>query len=160
MKKPILIAEDVCHITPEVLRGRGIRAVLSDLDNTLTGYGVAVPDEAVMGWIKNLEAAGIPLFIVSNASKERVEAFCGPLGLPFTARAGKPRARRLLEALANLGVNASDAVMVGDQYFTDGKSGHNAGIRIILVPPRVKGFLFALRRQFEKPFIRRSIERL
>jgi hypothetical protein len=157
MKKQIIIADDICELTPEWLRERGMEAVLCDLDNTLVGYGLLAPDETVLGWIRSLKEAGIPLAVISNASKVRVEAFSGPLGLPFTARAGKPGARYLFEAIKDLGVSADRAVMVGDQYFTDVLAAHRAGIRAVLVPPRVKGFLFTLRRWVEIPFIRRQL---
>jgi hypothetical protein len=158
MKKPIIIANDLTQITPDYLRGRGFRAVLSDLDNTLAGYRANTPDKAAAAWIKSLKESLIPLFIISNAREKRVARFCDPLELPYIAKAKKPRAAKLLEALERLKVRNDEAVMVGDQYFTDVMAGWNAGVRVILVPPRVKGFLFTLRRCVEKPFIRRNVE--
>ncbi|MDR0326397.1 MAG: YqeG family HAD IIIA-type phosphatase [Oscillospiraceae bacterium] len=160
MKKPILIAKDVCQLTPEVLSKRGIRIVLCDLDNTLAGYSANVPDKAVGEWIQSLKDAGIPLFIVSNAGQKRVAAFCEPLGLPFMSKARKPRPHALLEAASFLGASPAEAAMVGDQFFTDGRAGRNAGIQVVLVPPRVKGFFFTLRRWAETPFIKRSLEQV
>jgi hypothetical protein len=158
--KKIIIANDICELTPDLLRGRGIRAVLSDLDNTLAGYRANVPDKEAEAWIKSLKDALIPLFIVSNAGEKRVAAFCGPLELPYAAKARKPHAHCLLEALEHLKVGADEAVMVGDQYRTDVKAARNAGMRVVLVPPRVKGFFFTLRRRMENPFIRRHLETL
>jgi hypothetical protein len=155
MRKPLIIADDICELIPDWLHKRGIRAVLCDLDNTLAGYRVTEPDEAVRQWIKSLKDAGIPLMIVSNAGTERVDAFCAPLGLPYVAHARKPSGKKLLEALEQLYVDANQAVMAGDQFFTDGMAGRRAGIQVVLVPPRVKGFLFTLRRLIEIPFIRR-----
>ena len=157
MKKQLIKANDVCEITPQMLRGMGVSVVLSDLDNTLAGYRDNVPDTEVAKWIKSLEDAGIPLFIISNAKDKRVGAFCRPLELPYIASAGKPSGRMLLEALGMLGVKPSDAVMLGDQFFTDVLAGNRAGVQVILVPPRVKGFLFTLRRFLEKPLIRRWV---
>ena len=157
MKKTIILANDITELTPDFLRAQGVRAVLSDLDNTLAGYGAGVPDQAAGHWMAGIKSAGISLFIISNAGKPRVSSFCDPLGLPYLARAKKPGAKGLLQALERLGVSASEAVMVGDQYRTDIRAGWNAGIRVILVPPRVKGFFFTLRRLLEEPFIRRRI---
>ena len=153
MKKQIIISNELCQLTPEKLREMGISAVLSDLDNTLAGYRDNSPDEAVLAWIRSLSDAGIPLFIISNAKDKRVGAFCRPLGLPYIASARKPRASTLLTALEKLNTEPSGAVMLGDQFFTDALAGHRAGVRVILVPPRVDGFFFTLRRFFEKPFI-------
>jgi HAD superfamily phosphatase (TIGR01668 family) len=160
MRKPVIVTEDICQLTPEWLYSKNLTTVLSDLDNTLAGYGANVPDEAAAAWIGSLKSAGIRLMIISNARRERVAAFCGPLGLPFLARAGKPRARGLLEALETLGASAAEAVMVGDQYFTDIKAGYNAGMRAVLVEPRTQGFFFTVRRWLEIPFIGRKAERL
>lgn len=157
MKKPIISARDICDISPEWLCKQSVAAVLTDLDNTLAGYGVTEPDTEILAWIKSLAEAGISLIIVSNAREERVAAFCNPLGLPYVAKAGKPHARGLLEAVQKLGVTVDKALMVGDQYFTDIKAGQNAGMRTVLVDPRVKGFLFSLRRLLETPFIRRHV---
>ncbi len=154
------ILEDICELTPAWLSGRGFRAVLADLDNTLAGYRVNEPDAAVALWMAELKKAGIALMIVSNAREERVAAFCRPLGLPYLAKAGKPGGQGLLEAVKRLGVNANETVMVGDQYFTDMRAGRNAGLQTVLVEPRVKGFWFSLRRLYETPFINRRAERL
>jgi hypothetical protein len=154
MKKPLIIVDELCGLTPERLKEMGTAAVLSDLDNTLAGYRDNAPDEAVSAWIKSLEVAGIPLFIVSNAKDKRVGAFCRPLGLPYIASAGKPRARALLEAMESLAVKPSQTVMLGDQFFTDVLAGNRVGVQVILVPPKTKGIFFALRRKIEIPFIR------
>jgi hypothetical protein len=153
MKKPLVIAGDVCELTPEKLREMGVSAVLSDLDNTLAGYKANVPDQAVSAWMQSLADANIPLFIISNAKDRRVGAFCNPLGLPYIAKAKKPSARSLLEALGKLGVTPSAAVMLGDQFFTDVLAGRKAGVPVVLVPPKTKGIHFTLRRILETPFI-------
>ncbi len=156
----ILVTADICDLTPVWLLGRGFRAVLADLDNTLAGYRANEPDAAVALWMAELKEAGIALMIVSNAAEERVAAFCRPLGLPYLAKAGKPGGRGLFEAVKRLGVGANKTVMVGDQYFTDIRAGRKAGLRTVLVDPRVKGFWFSLRRFYETPFFIRKAERL
>ncbi|MCL2002783.1 MAG: YqeG family HAD IIIA-type phosphatase [Oscillospiraceae bacterium] len=153
MRKPLIIAGDISELTPAWLHGRGISAVLCDLDNTLAGYGQMTPDESIRQWLESLKNAGIPILIVSNAGTARVDAFCRPLGLPYVASAGKPGARKLLEALNRLNVGAGQTALAGDQFFTDVLAARRAGTQAILVPPRVKGFLFTLRRWLEKPFI-------
>ncbi|MDR1669580.1 MAG: YqeG family HAD IIIA-type phosphatase [Oscillospiraceae bacterium] len=156
----ILMASDICDLTPAWLKERGVRAVLADLDNTLAGYRANEPDAAVALWMAALKEAGIALMIVSNAKEERVAAFCAPLGLPYLARAGKPGGRGMLEAVKRLRMSAAETVMVGDQYFTDIRAGRKAGLRTVLVNPRIKGFWFTLRRLYETPFIAGKAEKL
>jgi hypothetical protein len=153
MSKSIIIANDICDLTPEWLRERGFDAVLCDLDNTLTGYGMYAPCDAVLDWIRSLEKADIPFAVVSNAGERRVSRFCVPLGLPYVAKARKPRADSLVGAAAG----GRNTVMIGDQYFTDVRAARNAGMQAVLVPPYRRGFIFRLRRWIEKPFIRRHI---
>jgi len=154
MKKRMIISQKL--ISVDWLLEQGVLAVLADLDNTLAGYTGNTPDKGVKGWIDSLRKAGIPLMIVSNAKEVRVAAFCAPLGLPYISRAAKPNPRGLLDAVARLGVSPEKAVMVGDQFFTDMLAARKAGIQGVLIPPHVKGFLFALRRVLETPFIIRG----
>ena len=63
------------EITPDFLRGLGICAILSDIDNTLAPYEQDEPDERIMNWIASLTEAGISIALVSNNDRERVELF-------------------------------------------------------------------------------------
>ena len=48
---PEYVFKDVTHITPEFLAGKGIRALVLDIDNTLTAdRSQELPDE-VAGWL-------------------------------------------------------------------------------------------------------------
>ena len=45
--------KDVTHITPEFLAGKGIRALVLDIDNTLTAdRSQELPDEVPGGWLR------------------------------------------------------------------------------------------------------------
>ena len=61
---PEYVFKDVTHITPEFLAGKGIRALVLDIDNTLTAdRSQELPDE-VAGWLAQMKEAGIGLTIV------------------------------------------------------------------------------------------------
>ena len=61
---PEYVFKDVTHITPEFLAGKGIRALVLDIDNTLTAdRSQELPDE-VAGWLVQMKEAGIGLTIV------------------------------------------------------------------------------------------------
>ena len=82
--------KDVTHITPEVSGGKGIRALVLDIDNTLTAdRSQELPDE-VAGWLAQMKEAGIGLTIVSNGAEKRVRPFAEKLGLAYLYRAAKP----------------------------------------------------------------------
>ena len=46
-------------ITPEFLKNNSIAALLCDIDNTLSPYEDAVPDDEIRAWVQSLRDAGI-----------------------------------------------------------------------------------------------------
>ena len=137
---PAYVADSIYDIAPQALRSAGVRLVLCDLDNTLTPYEESLPSPALQAWKKELEAAGILLYVVSNSRKSRrCPDFCKALGVPYVRHAGKPSRRGFRQALQDTGLSAQQAVMVGDQIFTDVWGANRAGIRSILVKPLAWG---------------------
>ena len=53
---PDRLFETYEEITPEYLRQRGIRLLLSDLDYTLAPKSVPHPDDRVREWLRRMEA--------------------------------------------------------------------------------------------------------
>ena len=119
----------------EFLLSIGIKGVILDIDNTLEPYENPVPGERVLCWLDSLDKAGIKTAIVSNNGRERVELFNKELRMPAYYKAAKPFKKNILRALSDIGVSTDNAIMLGDQVFTDVLAAHNAGIRAILVPP-------------------------
>ncbi len=122
-------------ITPDFLLGRGIRALLIDIDNTLAPYEQPDPDAAITAWLETLAAAGVRTAFLSNNHRERVTRFNAPLGRPAVYDAGKPIARKGKKLMRSLGGNKHNTAMMGDQIFTDVWTARALGVRAILVPP-------------------------
>ena len=124
-------------ISPQGLRRRGIRALLVDLDNTLSPWNQPGCDPQVAAWLRALRVAGIAVCIVSNNGPERVRAFLRgcDADLPWIARAGKPRRGVYQRALRMLSAEPAHTAAVGDQVFTDVLGGKRAGLVAILVTP-------------------------
>ena len=144
-------------VTPAFLASLGVRAVLSDIDNTLAPYEQPDPDEAHKQWIGELREAGISVALVSNNHADRVERFNAPLGLDAYPDSGKPFKRTLLLAMDRMGVTPAETVMLGDQLLTDSFAGKHAGLISVIVPP-IKdktNLFFRFKRLCERPFIRR-----
>lgn len=121
----------VWDITPQWLAGKGIDALLLDVDNTLTTHDSPGVDPRVLEWLAVLGEHGVKLAILSNNSRERVEPFAKKLGLRFFARAKKPLgggARRAMELLG-----AGKTAVVGDQIFTDILCARLAGLVPVMV---------------------------
>ena len=144
-------------ITPEFLLERGIRALLIDIDNTLAPYEQDDPDERILAWFDALRAAGIRAALISNNHAPRVERFNAPLGLPAYPDSGKPSRKYLKIALAELGVDASCAAVLGDQLLTDCLSARRMKMKAYIVPP-IKDkttLFFRFKRWLERPFIKK-----
>lgn len=88
---PTIDVRGVCDITLELLGRLGVRALILDVDNTLTTHDNPVPSQGVREWLAKMRQAGIPMMIVSNNHYERVKPF-GPI-------AGPPLCRGRQEAL-------------------------------------------------------------
>ncbi len=151
---PDEMVSSVTEIEPERLRHQGIRAVLLDLDNTLVPWQrMEVPGE-VRQWIERMKQAGLRLCLVSNTRRRRrLEVLAKRLGISYVPRAFKPRRFGLRQALQLLQVPPEQAVMIGDQIFTDVWGGNRMGLRTILVSPLA-------RREFIGTKVSRLLERI
>jgi len=126
----------VTEITPDWLAQRGLRGVVVDLDNTLVPYGVTPPPpQELAEWKQTLDAAGIPLAIVSNAKKHRTRLWAEALGVSGWGLAGKPLPLSLRKTFAKMGLQPSEVAVVGDQLFTDVLGANLAGGYAVLVDP-------------------------
>ena len=81
--------KSIFNIDPQDLKKRGIKGVITDLDNTLVEWDrpTATPD--LIKWFDNMRDHGILVTIVSNNNEKRVRAFSDPLHIPFIFQARK-----------------------------------------------------------------------
>ena len=145
------------EVTPAFLKSIGVRAVLSDIDNTLAPYEQAEPDDRIRAWVRSLEENGIRVALVSNNHAPRVEEFNRTLGLLAFPDSGKPKKKALTRAMTALGADPRETAMLGDQLLTDAYAGKHIGLPAIIVPP-IKdktNLFFRFKRWCERPFIRK-----
>lgn len=133
--RPTWLVDSIYHVSPDQLQARGIRAVFSDLDNTLIAWDNPNGTPELKAWLAELRAAQLPLVVVSNNSAARVRRAVAPLNIPFVARALKPLAYGITKARHQLDLKPAEVVMVGDQLMTDVVAANRAGVRSILVRP-------------------------
>ena len=132
---PNAFFQSIYDITPEFLLDNGIKAIVSDIDNTLVTYDDPEPTEKLLGWFKTLEDAGIKLAFISNNKGGRVELFNRSLGYISFSNAHKPCKKTMLRAIETLGAGKEHTAALGDQILTDVLAGNRSGIFTILVPP-------------------------
>jgi hypothetical protein len=133
---PKRIYSSIYDLRPETLTEEGVKVVFADLDNTLVRYRQKTATPEVLAWKGDLDGAGITLFIVSNSRKPtRAKTFAESLGVGFIGHAGKPKRGGFQRAMELTGAKPEEAVMIGDQIFTDILGANNAGIRSWLIQP-------------------------
>ena len=78
---PEYVFKDVTHITPEWLAQKGIRALVLDIDNTLTAdRSQELPDE-VAGWLAQMKEAGIGYGAINHPiDRDPVCGYTGTIG--------------------------------------------------------------------------------
>ncbi|UOF88894.1 YqeG family HAD IIIA-type phosphatase [Fodinisporobacter ferrooxydans] len=132
---PDLFVKSIFDIDLQALQARGIKGIVTDLDNTLVEWNAPDATPKLVQWLDRVREHGFQVCIVSNNDATRVESFAKPLGLPCIADAKKPRRGAFEQALAMIGANQHDTVMIGDQIFTDIAGGNRMGMFTILVAP-------------------------
>ena len=149
---PDLYVESVSDIDYKALYDNGVRALIFDIDNTLVPHGSCCTDD-VRRLFERLHRIGFATLLLSNNSEARVADFAEGLNTLWIADADKPRPESFGRALKLLGVDAREAVVIGDTTFTDIAGANRAGIASILV--KYIGYY-----KKEKKGIRRRIERM
>ena len=149
---PQYVFKDVTHITPEWLAEKGIRALVLDIDNTLTADRSQELPAEVAQWLEEMRKAGVALTIVSNGAEQRVKPFARKLGLAYLYRAAKPLPFALMVARRRMGVKRREMAMVGDQLYADRMAAALYGIPGLMVVPRGPdlGAQVVLKRKWEK----------
>lgn len=133
--RPRLILSHVTEVTPALLAAHGLRGVLLDLDNTLVEHGSYSDAHDVQAWAMDLSLAGVQLYLLSNATRGRVQFWTGKLGFAGKGLASKPIPRNFRKAARRMGLPPQRVAMVGDQLFTDVLGGNLAGMFTVMVRP-------------------------
>jgi len=132
---PDMTVGRVQDIDLDLLKQKGLKGLILDIDNTLVPPHVKEADEEAVRWIERVKEAGFKVCIVSNATKKRVIRFNENLKLYAIHRALKPGTRSFKKAMRLMELEPDETAVVGDQIFTDVYGGNRAGAFTILVKP-------------------------
>ncbi len=150
--KPDIKLNRITDINVEILKKFNIKALLLDVDNTMSTHHGTVLVDGLKDWILNMQQNGIKLIVVSNSKKFRISPFAQRINLPFISLACKPLPMGYIRGAKALGEKLKNTAIVGDQIFTDVMGGNAVGVKTILLTP-IKpedGWSFRLRRNLEK----------
>ncbi len=153
--KPDYVFNTVAEISLDFLQQEGIKAIILDLDNTLTTHNNPIPDPDRLVWFNEVKDSGMPMIIVSNNHYERVKPFADALGLDFIPDGRKPLTTGYNKAVKRLGLPKSQIASIGDQIYTDVIGSKLCGIKSIFTFPieLETGFWFRVKRTLEKPLL-------
>ena len=151
---PFVITEKLTDLTPVYLAQQKIRLLMMDFDNTIVPYTTSVPTTEITDWLRMMNGSDIAMCVVSNSRNDRVKKFCAAYGLDCITHAKKPGGRGIRQCLAQYGIAAEEAALVGDQIFTDTLGANGCGVRPILVKAIDNhNFWLKARHVLEMPFI-------
>lgn len=132
---PDIYIKSIAELPIEELKKRGIKALVFDIDNTISPYDVAEPDDDALAVLDKLKEEGFKICLLSNNKEQRIKLFNKKIGAYAYWEAGKPGVKKLREAMDEMGTDSKSTAMVGDQVFTDMWCGHNAGLLSIMTAP-------------------------
>jgi len=154
---PNLRLNSVYDLDFEALARRGIRGIITDLDNTLVGAKEPSATPRLIQWLDKLREHGFKVVIVSNNNETRVSRFAEPLGIPFVHAARKPANRAFKKALGMLDLAEDQTAVLGDQMMTDVLGGNRLGMYTVLVlpvSPKDEGIMTRVNRTMERIALR------
>lgn len=133
--RPTIKLQKITDITPNILKKRDIKALILDVDNTLSTHHGQILTDGLEAWLQEMKENGIKLTILSNSNSKRLTPFAEKIGLDFISLGLKPLPFGYLRALKKLSVKKCNAAIVGDQIFTDTLGGNIVGLNTILLTP-------------------------
>jgi len=133
--KPKLYVDSIYHIDFEKLKRKGINGIIIDLDNTITEWDNPRLSDQTCDWFAKMKHSGLKACIASNNSHDRVVKAVEKLGIPYVAKANKPRRGAFRKAMEIMKTKPEQTAVVGDQIFTDILGGNRLNLFTILVVP-------------------------
>ena len=105
--KPTFWLKSVLQIDEKFLTENGVKALVLDMDNTLSMHGNPAAEAGVDEWLGKMRALGVKMRVVSNNTNKRVAPLAALLGLEFTANGAKPLTFGVNRAVKAMGVAKS-----------------------------------------------------
>ena len=133
---PTIYKETVFDVDYNKLYEKGIRLILTDLDNTLVSYKDDEVNSKLLTWLEERTQEGFEIMIISNNSSEiRVKEFARKLDIQYLSRAMKPLKCGFKKVLkkASRKYSPNEVVAIGDQLMTDVFAANRMNYTSILV---------------------------
>lgn len=133
--KPDLVVGRLADLDIGFWYEKGIRAVLIDLDNTISPWRENRITKDARDFFARAGTNGIRVLLFTNASGSRARKAAQCAGLEAVFQAKKPFPAGYKRVLKKLRLEPSQVMTIGDQIFTDTLGGNLAGCTTVLIPP-------------------------
>ena len=161
--EPDYFAQTIEDIDFEVLKKRGVKYLVLDVDQTLVPYQAMMLSARTQAYLSRLQGGtGIErIFLASNSSRDLTaiaESIHAQI-IPSSIVHRKPRKTFFSGVLATIGCQPHEAAMVGDKLILDVWGANRVGMITILVEPIGRDMLLdriLLRRAWKGWYIKRS----
>lgn len=155
--KPDYILAHVNEIDLDVLKEKGVKGFVFDLDNTIMAPHAGELTEDMQEWLTEVQKDFTVAVVSNNRHAEYIKQVAGLLDFKIYGKANKPRRKILRKAIKEMDLEPEQIAMVGDRPLTDIWVGKRIGALTILVDPLTKikenGMVKALRK-LERTFIK------
>ena len=129
---PDTYLDSIDDIDFEMYYKKGIRGIVSDIDNTLVPHG-APADEHIIKVFEKIHGMGIDTCLISNNKKLRVEPFAKAVNSKFIYDAHKPSRESYKKAMELMNTDKESTLFIGDQIFTDIWGANRTGIETVML---------------------------
>ena len=129
---PDTYLDSIDDIDFEMYYKKGIRGIVSDIDNTLVPHG-APADEHIIKVFEKIHGMGIDTCLISNNKKLRVEPFAKAVNSKFIYDSHKPSRESYKKAMELMNTDKESTLFIGDQIFTDIWGANRTGIETVML---------------------------
>ena len=112
---------------------KNIKALILDVDGTLTSGKKPVISNDIQNWVINSKKFFYTYLFSNNPSRSRIKKIADQLDLEFTHSGGKPSKKKLKKILNTIPCSPGEIAIIGDRVFTDILVGNRLGMYTILV---------------------------
>lgn len=129
---PYEYCDSVFSIDYSKIYAKGFRGILFDIDNTLVHHGDNSNPE-IDALFRKIQSTGLKTLLLSNNDEARIKRFIKNIDTLYICDADKPNAASYLKALKILNIKKEEALVIGDQIFTDILGANRSRMASILV---------------------------
>lgn len=153
---PDIYEKSIYTIDYKILKKRGIKCLIFDLNNTIAPHNLKKPHKKIKDLFEELKDMKFKIIIMSNETKKRVEPFKDILGVDSAYFSMKPLKRKYKRVLKLYSYKDTEIACVGDQLITDIIGANRMGFTSILINPISTNEFFTTRisRFFENIIIK------